>query len=703
MSLKKNWFYHLSIAGAAIGLLYILICGFMHLGEGQEYPYLPKGLLLIGIFITWMLVSMVTAIAGKLEMYHRMQLNSKYIKYAEIVFVAFILILAAAIRVIVIIKLPMQPASDYKTYYEIAALLKDGTIQKEGEGYCNYIAMFPHVMGYCYILKFLFLIVGTSVTAGQYLNVFFSTATVFFTYRIAKKLGRRTAGIIALILSAFWLSQVLYITMLSAEYCFTFFLFLCIWIFLSLMKDYDGNTKMAGKGIAMHVFLGVLIGISVAIRPMALILLTAIVITVLPQRMKLPSVCRNNIPLTVRILEKGWIRCALIFLPYMLVSNVITTNIELTVNKTLPSASTSFGYNLLAGLNTESEGGWNQEDSELLYSSMEQTESATQAHITCRDLAFLRIVKNPKGIFNLFVQKYELLWGNDDYGATWNIVFLDEQGNLTKDRSDFLYQIRDSNNIFYMILIFLALIALIYLWNEKGNFAYVLILLYLGTAALHLFVESQNRYHYFILEVFMILAGIGISFMQEESKKKLLNRSRMIDLEKLEKEAELQALVAYKKQENTIEELRKEAFSTVFDMKSAIRNGNVVMTVSRAYQEEYGIGETIAGELEAAVIEQKMNQKEAKIPETEINHYEIVQEKVQKTKRIHPVVNKKNKFHITKNEKKKQKYPFFQKEFPNKREKIKAWHLRYLNMMVGGAAMCAYIVYKKKPKTKIRK
>lgn len=613
MNLKKNWFYYLSISLAIIGLLYILVCGFISLGEGQEYPYIPKGMLLIGIFIVFLSLSIMTNFAAKLSLKQHSKINPRYVTYAEIGLVVLVLIAATVVRILVIANFPMKPESDYKTYFEIAVLLKEGVIQKDGKGYCDYIAMFPHVMGYSYILKTLFKVVGTSVLAGQYLNVFFSVMTVFFTYRIARKLGGRTAGIIGLVLSAFWPSQVLYITMLSAEYSFTFFLFLSIWVFLSVVKDYDKTTKNAGKGIFMHILLGLLIGLAAAIRPMALILLIAIILTILPQKMKLEAVHKNTIPLTLRMLEKGWIRCILIIIPYFILSNVITTNIELTVNKTLPSASTSFGYNLLVGLNTQSIGGWNDEDASLLYASMEQTGSASQAHITCRDLALQRIKSNPKGIFNLFIQKYELLWGNDDYGATWNIAFLDEQGNLTKDRSDFLYALRDANNILYMIVIFLALISLIYFWKTKGNFAYVLVLVYLGTVVMHLFVESQNRYHYFILQIFMIFASMCVPFLYEDAKKSLIQNNNQVKLEQLEAQAMQQAIEDYHIQENAMEELRKEAFSNVFNMKEALEKGNVIMTVSRAYQKEDEIQKVEVVEREVAVTAPKKEVEKADV------------------------------------------------------------------------------------------
>ena len=600
MSLKKNWFYQFCIALTIVGLLYIIVCGFISLGRGQEYPYYPKGLLLLGILAIFIGMTFFINVLIRIKMANIPHLKPVICKTIEFIFVVLILLLALFLRITVIHRLPMKPESDYKTYYEIAELLYKGTIQKDGKGYCNYIAMFPHVMGYCSILKTLFRYTGVSVLAGQYLNVFFSVSTVFFSYKIGKKLSGTLAGMAAIILCAFWPSQVLYITMLSAENSFTFLLFLCIWIFVSLVKDYDGNTKKATRGIVMHLVLGVLIALTAAIRPMALILLVAIFITVFPQKMRMPVMPLNNIPLSVRILGKGWIRCILILAPYMIISHVISTNIELTVNRSLPSASTSFGYNLLVGLNTESQGGWNEEDAALLYSSMEETGSASQAHITCRNLAAQRLISNPKGIFNLFIQKYELLWGNDDYGSTWNIAFAQEQGTLTNEKSIFLYSIRDINDILYIIMVFFSLIAVIYLWKKDGNYAYVLILLYLGTVGMHLFVESQNRYHYFVLQVFMILTGMGLQFMYDDVKNERIGKLKIQTMEEKEEQEKQRILQEYQKEEKQLVEIREEALKNIFDMETAIRNGNIVMTVSQAYQEN-------------AESEEKIEKKEVKV------------------------------------------------------------------------------------------
>lgn len=511
-------------------------------------------------------------------------MHKKWVNIIEAIIVIVILSIAVIIRVVVINTFPMEPTSDYKTYYEIAVFLKDGTLQTLGKGYCDYIAMFPHVIGYCYILKTAFVWFGTSVLVGQYLNVFFAVTSVYFLYRIARKLGGRLTGLLALLFSAFWISQILYITMLSAEHAFTFFLYGSIWLFISLLNDYDGNTTKSRQAIVLHLLLGVLIAITSAIRPMGVILLIAIILCILPQTMKLPNIPRNDISLTKRMLEKGWIRCLLIVIPYFIISGVITTNIEIVVDKTLPSATSSFGYNMLVGLNADSIGGWNEEDANLLNNSMEATGSATEAHIVCRDLAFTRLTNNPKELFNLMVHKYELLWGNDDYGATWNIVFSDEQGTLTTSKSDFLYKARHYNNIIYAIVIFFSIIALIYSLKKDGSGAFVLLLIYLGTAAAHLIVESQNRYHYFVLQIFMFFAALGIGYIFKDERDKRTSLLDKKEEEHLLKEEEQKMLTKYDNLEKKAVELIESSMVNTFDMEAALKYGHVIMTVTPAYE-----------------------------------------------------------------------------------------------------------------------
>ena len=634
LKLQKNWFYSFCIVLSIVGMAYILITGVSEMQGNQEYPYAMKGMLILVFFLAWVGVNFIALLSAKLKIKEKLSVNSKLVFGFETVYVILILIFAFIIRITIIRELPMKPASDYKTYFEIAEMMKKGTLQEKGEGYCNYIAMFPHIIGYCYILKNIFVIFGTSVWNGQMANVLFSLGTVFSIYRIARRLGGKLAGIIALTAAAFWPSQILYINMLAAEYSFCFFLYLSVQLFLHLIMDYDSTTKNGISGILLHILLGGMIAITAAIRPMALILLIAILLFLIPQKMNLPGIPLNSISIWVRFLAKGWLRGGVILMSYMFVSSIITTDIELTINKSVPSFSESFGYNLLVGLNNDASGGWNEEDSKFLYDNLDRTGSPIEAQAACREKAFQRLVSNPSMLFNLFIKKYELLWGNDNYGIDWNLAFLKEQNELTQTRADFLYKIKSENQIVYLVFILFSFLTLIYLLQKQANGLYVLILIYLGTAAMHLMVESQNRYHFHVMPVLIILASVGVKFIFDNA----VIYVESSDLERQRKENQMireeAVLKEFEVEEHRAIEERYKNMTNAFDMKSAIINGNVIVTVTESYAENNG--EEITKEIVFAAVPDK---KDHVLISEEINE-PVKDQEEQKTDNLDVVAEK---------------------------------------------------------------
>lgn len=584
MRLEKNWFYSFCIILAVMGMGYILITGVSGMQGEQENSYAMKGMLILVFFFAWVAVHFFALLSARLGIKEKLSQRRKLTLYLEVVYVILILFLGFIVRIAVIWEFPMKPVSDdYKTYFEIAVMLKKGILQEKGEGYCNYIAMFPHVIGYCYILKSLFSVFGTSTWNGQMANVLFALGTVFLVYRITRRLGGRLAGIIALTAVAFWPSQILYINMLAAEYSFCFFLYLSILLFLHLIMDYDGVAKNEIRGIILHILLGCLIAVTAAIRPMALILLIAILLFLLPQKMKLPGIPINSISIWLRFLAKGWLRGMLILMSYIIVSGIITTDIELTINRSVPSFSQSFGYNLLVGLNADSNGGWNEGDSSFLYEHLESTGSAVETQIACREKALERVSSNPGALMELFVKKYEFLWGNDNYGVDWNLVFLKEQNVLTQKRADFLYKMKGINQMIYLVFVLFSLYTLICLFRKQANGLSVLILVYLGTAAMHLMVESQNRYHFHVIPVLIILASVGVKFIFDNA----IVYVESSDLERQRKEKQLireeAVLKEFEMEEHRAIEERYKNMTNSFDMKTAIINGNITVTVTESY------------------------------------------------------------------------------------------------------------------------
>ena len=585
---RKNVFGYFAISVYIVSLIYILAGGIMALGEGREYPYLQSGLFLTLLLCGWLLLNGGAGLLARLDKERQLR-QIDWLKYAEAAMVLVVSGVGAMLRILVTRNLPMRPASDYRTYYEIAELLMKGTLTVEGPGYCDYIAMFPHVYGYPYALSIVFrLFGGASVETAQNFNILLSVATALIVYRTVRFISGRLSGMIALLLTMFWPSQIIYINMIASEYLFSFMLMLSMYLYVRTLKNDIAHESHPVFDVCLHVLLGVSLAITAAIRPMALLLIITILICTCFEKKRLPVRLSKDQPISLVILSKGWMRCALILLVYLCMNALFTIGVINTVDRDLASGTTSFGYNLLVGLNTESDGGWNQEDADYLYAALNRTGSASEAHLACLDLAMRRL-GDVKGMINLFFHKFQVLWTNDDYGTTWNILFMDQQGTLTPDREQLLLAIRSWGNMFYLLVIGLAAVEGIYLWDKGAGYAYPFLLMYLGTVAMHLLVENQNRYHFHALYMLAMLAALGVKHIGESSRVRVqqkLEERRMAAQLDLEASKKRKALLL---EEERLIKLRQEAMQSKFDMKDALEKGYVTVRVTKAYADEAGV------------------------------------------------------------------------------------------------------------------
>lgn len=494
----------------------------------------------------------------------------------EAILITFVIISAVAVRLWIIRNLPVQPESDFKTYYKIAELLANGTLLKDGTGYCDYISQFPHVIGYPYILSKVFVVFGPSVKAGLYLNLIASVLSIIFVNRIGRLIFGRAGGFFAMLFVAFWPSQILYINQMASEPVFMCLTLLCIWIIAYLFKM-PASVK-ASRILILYVILGTLFAMAGAVRPVSIILLVGMIICTITYKAKASDISRAG--LIKSLMSRGWIGAVVILVSYLVCSIIISGATARTIDRELPGSTVSFGYNLMVGLNMESKGMWNEQDSKFLNDRYMETGSAQEAHKASRNEAVKRLTKDPLGIANLMFQKYTLLWWNDDYGAYWNLLFLEQQGNLTAHKSELINDITIWNNIYYIICVYLSLVAGIFLWFRKNvGTEHVLILYFIGTALLHMILESQGRYHYNILPVFALLAVSGLTEIFRYYQNHLAdNQSQNTDT-LADKEQET-------KHEISSEENRNNNTSdNNFDILDAIRKGHVTVTVTEAYLE----------------------------------------------------------------------------------------------------------------------
>lgn len=583
MEVRKTWFSYLTLFFFAFGTLYILICGTEEMGTGQKYPYLAKGQLLLAFAALFLISCVIAVLVARLglDKMRRKKVVLFSILEGEIVY----LILAASfyIRYWVIKNIPMEPGSDYKTYFEIARLLNNGTLLEEGASYCDHVAIFPHVLGYSSVLAFVFRIFGESVFVGQMFNIFLAVGNCFFCWRIARKLAGRATALVTLVLVSFWPSMILYNNFLAAEYLSCFLILGCLWLTLHLFSKFTTESPGLGKAVLLHILLGVGLACAAAVWPPAFFLLISICVCVFPSRIKTPIRPRNDLGLFCRIIEKGWLRVLILVFCYFLASAFLSKRISFNIDRDLAGGTASVGYSLLTGLNVDSCGKWNKEDEEYLSQILEETKSTLQAQTACRDQAFQRLREDPSSTLNLLAQKYTALWSNDDYGVDLNLSFLEQYKQLTPALKRDLNKLIKWNNIWYLQAVFLSMLAALYLIQNRGSWSYVLMLFFCGTAAAYLLLESQNRYHFPCLYIFALLSAVGLHELYEDVKHRIVEKDFQRIREEDERKREEEALRRIADAEEYAQKKQAQSMSNAFDMDAALRSGHIHVSVSESY------------------------------------------------------------------------------------------------------------------------
>ena len=605
MKLQKNFFYLFATLAFSLAVFFSVACVIGRLGAGQEYPYFLKGvfvLIFLGLSVGILLLGMFWA---RLDIRRRLMDLPVLTRIAEGLCAALLLIIGTILRVWVIKNLPMAPESDYKTYYEIADLISRGVLLTEGPGYCDYVSMFPHVFGYPAVLSFVFRIFGTSVTNALVFNLVCSIGNCILVWRIVRNLSGRLSALFALALEALWPSQILYSSFVASEALFSFLLLLAIHIFVISLKETPLKEKNPWTCTLELVLLGFVLAFGAFVRPMATILLVAILLCLISGEKLLPPKPKNDLPLGLRASNKGWKRCITILAVYMFFSHLFSSAASYAVDRELAGGSASYGYNLLVGLNLDTYGGWNQDDADYLYAALDRTGSANEAQLACRDMALVRLRVDPRALINLFMHKFEVLWGNDDFGSSWNILFMDQQGNLTPWRSTFLYQMMDIGDLFYICVLLLAGIGGCIMLARDPDGAYCCTLLVCGTVVLHLLVENQNRYHYHAMPMLAIIAGTAVGYILRRSYHHFMYQREEKDRLNSIKAARAAEVAKLQETEDELSEIRAQALHAQFDMGSALREGHIQIIASQSAVD------AAPGEADAAPEEAGAVQKDA--------------------------------------------------------------------------------------------
>ncbi len=162
-------------------------------------------------------------------------------------------------------------------YFDIAVSLQDGMMMPNMDVLVRSILAEPSLFGYGKIMSYGFALLGRKPEVLYYSNLFFQMLSIFFVYRITRRVAGKQAGIAALILCIYLPSQIYSSYTLNDEALFSCIFFGTLWLYLYLAEECQ-HRDFDIPGVICQVVLGVLFAIMIFTEPVSAILAVIMII-----------------------------------------------------------------------------------------------------------------------------------------------------------------------------------------------------------------------------------------------------------------------------------------------------------------------------------------------------------------------------------------------------------------------------------------
>ena len=377
---------------------------------------------------------------------------------------------------------PVQ-APDYQTFFQAATDLANG----EALLGKDYIAMFPHILGYAAFLSIFFRLFSANVLTATLVNVALTTVSGIILYLLSLKFSGKRAAFLILLFWTLCPSKLLYNTMSLSE---PFYTCLILFFFLLVSEIMDNRKEeQIGKTVMAGLLSGLTLGLVNAARPIGIIPMIAFFLWLF-------FLADRN-----RVLSRK--KTVLIFSFLLLVAYFATGKIWncYAADKLGQEPPTVPGYSIYVGFNPETQGSYADEDMELLQSRYfgEYDRNAEATQQSMLESAKIRIAENRKSISSLMIHKLGTLLGHDEGGAFYSKESLSNRG----------YSLCCLiSNVWYYLVCMLAVSGCIATWRTPRDDSFMIVpLCLIGIVLAQLLVEVAARYHYCLIPMLLLLAS----------------------------------------------------------------------------------------------------------------------------------------------------------------------------------------------------
>ncbi|ACL77230.1 ArnT family glycosyltransferase [Ruminiclostridium cellulolyticum] len=414
-------------------------------------------------------------------------------KLNKAVFVMLLVLAAIVPRLIWNLYIQTQPFSDFLHLYNYGVNASQGDFK----GFVDFYAVFPFKIGFGMILAGLFSIFGSGLWTIKIFNILFSLTLVFIIYAGGTMLYGEKAGRVASLLCALWPAQIMYTSVIASEHVFLVLFTGAVLLTLYFIKKYTYKNHGFWNGNLMVLGAGFITALAQLIRPMAMIMLPVFAVFILLyKRYRADSL--TSLALSIKSV-------VLFVAVYFAVVNLINLPVQKVTGVDITKSDS--GFNLMIGTNSKANGMFNNEDFSLIKKNNFNFEKVQKE---AKDIAFSRIKNDPVGFAKLALKKFEIQWGNENYGYYWSTISAQNSTaeNTIKSHPRIFYAV---SQVFYILIILMAVCTCFYTLKEKRYDSLIILMIFGGLLLSYTFLEVQSRYH---MPVIPLLIVFGTGFLE---------------------------------------------------------------------------------------------------------------------------------------------------------------------------------------------
>lgn len=444
--------------------------------------------------------------------------NTKFVRITALV---VILALGFGIRLFWTLQTRSYPSLDFWHFYDAA--------YKFSLGYKPFFekpffVTWPYQNGFAIYEGWLMKLVTSAVLNLQIVNVLVSTATIGAVFLLAKELFNWRSGLLAAYLCATFVPFIYMSSVLTNQMPATMFYMFGLWLLIKGQK----RLPTSWWWLCAAAGAGILIGLGNILRPLASLILVALILFYLVYMFGGTAKGR-------RAWVKPLVYIALIVGAYG--GTMATANFAITATGTAPYKliNRDPSWKLVTGLNVATSGMYSKaRDEQVAKYPIGKARSAENKRIIKQEL------RDKKSLLRLFNIKFRYMWTSIDTSYQWAVNNKEAAIN-PQNATQKLQSWRYFQGLQWLVL-FLAfaggLFAILNPWRLTDGLdrnATLLIILWFGYITAHLLIEVQMRYRFFIMPSVMALAALGIAALAERLRPTDTGRNPLLSANLLKK------------------------------------------------------------------------------------------------------------------------------------------------------------------------